>query len=192
VDRLGYDTIIDAVALLRTRIPNLVLRIVGHGDGRYALAARAEARGIRDRVQIYQGVVLDKIPELIESSDIGVVANKNDPFADLPLPTKLLEFAWMGKPVVSSRTTTIGHYFDDSQVAFFEPGNAADLASRIEELYNDPRRRILLAQNAGRFFDRYNWPNEARRYVDLVNGLIDHGTPAGTDVKSEQLSKALR
>jgi len=190
VDRLGYDTIIDAVALLRSRIPNLVLRIVGPGEGRDALEARARDKGVTDRFQICLGVVLDRIPDMIDSADIGVVANKNDPFADLPLPTKLLEFAWMGKPVVSSRTTTISHYFDDSQVAFFEPGNAADLASRIDELYHDPQRRVSLAVNAGRFFDRYNWPEEARRYVGLVSDMMAKGRRLNPKIKSENFLKA--
>jgi glycosyltransferase involved in cell wall biosynthesis len=110
--------------------------------------------------------------EFIDEADVGLVANKRDGFAELILPTKLLELVWMGKPVIAARTPTISHYFDASMLAFFEPGDERDLAARILELYHDPARRLDLAQNAIRFFDSRDWQTEGARYIDTLLDLL--------------------
>lgn len=171
VERLGYDTIVRAVALLKDAIPGLELRIAGSGEYAEELKELAFVLGVDDRVVILGYVPLNQIPALIADADIGIAANKNDCFANLPLPTKLLEYVWMGKPVVASKTSTISHYFDDSMLAFFEPNDEHDLAERILDLYGHPDRQRQLAVNAARFFDRYNWPTEGQRYRYLIANL---------------------
>lgn len=172
LERLGYDTAIRAVALLEGRIPNLQLQIVGPGEYGRVLKELADRLGVSERVHFVGSVPQDNVPELVARADLGIVANKNDGCADLMLPTKLLEYVWMGKPTVAARTSTITHYFDDNMVEFFEPDNPADLAERIWRLYRAPEARQQLALNACRFFDTYDWAKESRRYCHLVDRLF--------------------
>jgi glycosyltransferase involved in cell wall biosynthesis len=173
VERLGYDTIVRAVALLKDEIPNLEFRLAGIGEDYAAeLVALAHQLGVGDRFRWLGFVPGDQVPDLLAQADLGIAANKSDGFGDVPLPTKLLEYMWMGTPAIASRTATIAHYIDDTQVAFFEPNNERDLADRITELYHDQDRRERLATNAARFFERYNWSSEGRRYRDLLYALL--------------------
>jgi glycosyltransferase involved in cell wall biosynthesis len=170
--RLGFDTMIRAVASIADEIPRLELRIVGSGQNEEELRALAVGLGVADRVKFLGFVQFDQLPGLLDDADVGLVANKRDGFAELLLPTKLLELVWMGKPVVAARTPTIAHYFDDSMLAFFEPDDDRDLAARIRDLYYDPALRFRLAHNASRFFDRHNWQSEGVRYSETLLELL--------------------
>lgn len=171
VERLGYDTAIRAVALVQERIPGIELRIVGPGVYAEELKTLAASLGVSSRVYFTGLVPLDQIPDLVAQADLGVVANKNDGSADIMLPTKLLEYAWLGKPAVVARTATIARYFDDTMVSYFTPGDVHQLADRILELYRHPEWRYALAVNAGRFFEEHNWAAEAARYCGLLETL---------------------
>ncbi len=171
VERLGYDTAVRAVALLQNRIPGIELRIVGPGYYATELKRLAATLGVASRIHFTDLVPLDEIPHHVAQADVGIVANKNDGSADIMLPTKLLEYAWLGKPAIVARTATIARYFDDDMVSFFPPGDYQALADRIFELYLAPERRYALAVNASRFFDAHNWATEASRYCHLISTL---------------------
>ncbi len=175
VERLGYDTAIQAVARLRQDIPGIELRIIGAGEYTTVLERLAADLGVSAHVHFLGYAPLDLIPDLVADADLGIVANKRDGFADLLLPTKLLEYAWLGKPAVVSRTPTIVRYFDDSMVSYFTPGDADELADRILTLYRHPDQRLALATNASRFFHRYSWDKEKARYRDLLLDLLKPG-----------------
>ncbi len=171
LERLGYDTAIEAVAMLGDRIPGLELHIAGPGEYGTVLRGLVDRLGVSERVVFDGYVPLEDVPSLVAGADLGIVANKNDGCADLMLPTKLLEYVRMGKPVAVARTSTIAHYFDESMVGFFEPGDASQLAERIWELYRDPEARYNLAANASRFFDEHSWAVEAVRYRRLIDSV---------------------
>lgn len=65
----------------------------------------------------------------------------------------------------------IESYFDDDQVAFFEPGDASGLADALAKLQGDHELRAALAAAAARFNESHTWPEEAARYVHLVESL---------------------
>ena len=99
---------------------------------------------------------------------MGVVPNRNDLFNGDLLPTKMLEYVALGKPVVASNTRVISHYFDESMVHFFEPGNAESLAKNIISCYSDWEKEKVKTGNYQKFTSVYNWKLISKNYVDLV------------------------
>lgn len=192
VERLGYDTAIQAMAILQEAVPGIELQIVGSGEYTEDLKRLAERLGVAGRVRFVGYVPQDQIPDLVANADVGVVANKRDGFADLCLPTKLLEYVWMGKPTVVARTPTIANYFDDDMVAYFTPGRADELADRILWLYQRPERRRTLVSNASRFFDRRSWVTEGIRYRDLLLDLLEESCGPRRDANTAQEDHAPR
>jgi glycosyltransferase involved in cell wall biosynthesis len=63
-------------------------------------------------------------------------------------------------------------YFGDECFQMFESGDEHDLARAILALHADPERRARLVERATEVNDRYRWVHQARRYVDIVQGLI--------------------
>jgi glycosyltransferase involved in cell wall biosynthesis len=91
------------------------------------------------------------------------------------LPVKLLEYATLEIPIIAARLRTIEHYFDEKAVRFFRPGDAAELAEAIEELYLHPNRRAALVCNAKNVANRLSWENQRREYYATIDSLLTDG-----------------
>jgi glycosyltransferase involved in cell wall biosynthesis len=172
VARYGYRNLIEVLPRVTEIHPRAGLWIIGEGEERATLEWRAREIGVSDRV-VFEGYVAHtEIPELIKWVDIGVVANEVDAFTDLVVPTKLMEYVAMGIPVVAPRSTAIARYFDEGDVAFFEPGDPADLAVALNTLATRlelAREKALSTRQA--FLRRHSWITTQSEYTRLVYKL---------------------
>ncbi|MCY0389785.1 glycosyltransferase family 4 protein [Robbsia sp. Bb-Pol-6] len=73
VRRMGLEELIDAVALLKRRWPDVVLVIAGRGPLTAELQARAAAAGLTESVRLLGYVSDEMLPELYRAADISVV-----------------------------------------------------------------------------------------------------------------------
>jgi glycosyltransferase involved in cell wall biosynthesis len=176
VKRYGYSTLIRAV----DELPAARLEIIGEGDHRASLERLARDLGVAERVSFAGFVPLRDVTQRIRGATLGIVPNESDVFTDLVVPTKLLEYVALRIPAVVSRTPAIEAYFDDESVAFFRPGDAADLAATIGRLLDQPEeRRRMAARAAERYAATMAWPLQRRRYLELYQGLLKdrHANP---------------
>ena len=170
--RYGVLLLVEAVAMLRQRVGPVRLRLLGDGDAREELVHLIAELDLDDCVELSEGMLgVDEVAAAIAEATVGVVPNLSNLFTDGLLPTKMLEYVAVGVPVVAARTPMIESYFDDDQVAFFEPGDATGLADALAKLQGDHELRAALASGAARFNETHTWPEEAARYVDLVESL---------------------
>ena len=130
---------------------------------------------LTNHVRFFPGVFLDQVPDLIANADVGIVPKRAEGFGDQAYSTKIMEFMSQGLPVVLSRTTIDSLYFDDSVVAFFESGNADDLARAIRRVVADePYRREL--SRAGLAYALANsWATMQDVYLNVVDRLTRTG-----------------
>src|SRR5581483_4821977 len=151
--RYSIDTLIRAVPHLRPQIPELEVLIVGRGEAGQRLERLAKHPGVQDAVRFEEWVEISRMPEYIAQADIGVVSAS----ANWLLPNKLLEYVTMGRPVVAARSDAIAYVFGGQSLAYFHASDERDLAQRVIELYNDPKRRSGLVRNACRDMEPYRW-----------------------------------
>jgi glycosyltransferase involved in cell wall biosynthesis len=170
-ERYGQETIIRALLLVRDKIKNLHLVIAGYGENEENLRRLTRELGCSDIVTFTGRVPFSGILELIASTDIGVVPLLRSPFSELCQPNKLFEFIACKKPVIASRLKAIEESFDDTCAMFFEPGNEKDLARCIMDLYQNPKKRLYLAENAYRRFQTMCWKESKKTYLQVVNKL---------------------
>ena len=116
-------------------------------------------------------VALERIPGELRRAHLGIVPTLRDDFTEHLLPVKLLEYVHMGMPAVAPRLPVIEHYFDDSQIRFFEPGSAEDLAAAIADVCGDPARARERAARAASRLAAIGWPHQRRTYLELVDRL---------------------
>jgi glycosyltransferase involved in cell wall biosynthesis len=171
--RYGLNMLVTAVARLKDAIPGLRLRIVGDGDLVPAMKRNARALGIEDRVRFDGPVSLDRIPGIVRSSWVGAQPHLQDPLMRLTLPTKVLEWAALGLPVICSRTDALSRTLDERDLTLITPGAYEELLAALVEAHRDPR---ALAAKAARAKEsvrrRLDWSEERRTLLDIVNRLV--------------------
>jgi glycosyltransferase involved in cell wall biosynthesis len=130
------DLLVEALPLVRQKVPAAVLLLVGDDRGNLAIEEnverarqRAAALGIADAV-IFAGSV-DDLAEYYRLADVYATASLHEGFGVPPI-----EAMASGVPVVASRATAHIEVIGDAGL-LCEPGNAADLADRIVQVLAD-------------------------------------------------------
>lgn len=150
------ETLIRAVALLRLSHP-LKLVVIGHGEDRYrGEIAKLAAREGLDDIVVRSEVPHDQALSYMSLSDIGPVTYQRNPLTELALPTKALEYAAAGKPLVIANLGAVRRIFGDAAL-YYAPGNADDLATQIARLLDDPVLRRGLVDKASAVLASCSW-----------------------------------
>lgn len=137
----GLETLLQAAALL----PKIPFRLVGDGPLMTDIQRRVERQGLAN-VELTGALKGAALTEAFETSHALVLPSTC--FENAPLV--ILEAFAHGTPVIGSRRGGIPELITEGETGFtFEPGNAADLASRIEVLLSDPAKASRMGQ-AGR------------------------------------------
>ncbi|MEQ8718164.1 MAG: glycosyltransferase family 4 protein [Acidimicrobiales bacterium] len=170
---------------------------VSRGRGALTLVALASDERLRGRIHLY-GPVDEDVAALVRDADArgdlhmhGFVPNDEvlraidgasvglSPLGDLPnyrhsVPTKILEYAAHGVPVVTTPLTRATEIVRSAGcgvvVADFDPPTLADA---VADLLGDDQRRARLARN-GRdaVAARWSWDTDGPRFVALLEGFV--------------------
>ena len=168
----GVDIAIQAIAMVKDKLPNLEFHIYGEGESHTKLMQLAKDSGLEGRVLFHDPLPIREIAHKIEDADLGVVAKRADSFGDEAFSTKILEFMCMGVPAIVSGTSIDRYYFNDSVVQFFRSGNVEDLARCILMLAGDAPTRLAMANRAREFASEMTWDVNKAEYLRLVDSLV--------------------
>lgn len=167
----GLDIAIRAFALASPLAPGMVFLIHGEGSSRPELVRLIDELNVGHAVRLEPPLPIKDIAVVMANADLGVVPKRDDSFGGEAFSTKILEFMALATPVIVSATRIDRHYFDDSLVRFFTPGDEAALARAMLDAYHDRARSAALAGNALEFVRRISWASKQGEYKAIVNGL---------------------
>jgi len=175
--RYGLDVAIRALPFLTKKIPNLKLIIIGtEVEFTKDLRKLGDELNVSGYIQFVPTLPIEEIPGQIIQADVGIYTAISDPHIDIATPTKVIEYAIMGIPIVASRLKILEDLFDPSSIMFFESGNVEEFSNCIVELYNKPFLQSQLVQNADRdFVSKYSWEHEKNKYYNLLNCMLKNG-----------------
>jgi glycosyltransferase involved in cell wall biosynthesis len=182
--RLGVDVALKALALLRDRLPDARLIVVGGGDYLSDVRSLAKELGVERLVEFITPVPVEALPGIIRRGSVGLVPNHASPATHLMLPVKLLEYAALGMPVIASRLRTIEHYFSDGAVRFFEPDDPSALAAAIADIHDNPAVRWRMVKETQRTMELIDWREEQMHYFRAIDALLAPG--ARTEMPATQ------
>jgi glycosyltransferase involved in cell wall biosynthesis len=167
----GLDIAIKAFALVHDRMPDAEFHIYGEGPARPGLEQLTQECGLTGRVRFMAHVPLGEVSALMASASVGVVPKRADGFGNEAFSTKTLEFMACGVPVVVARTRVDAHYFNDSLVRFFTPGEPADLARVLLDMYDNRWHQAALIHAAREFAVVNSWQERIGDYLGIVDSL---------------------
>jgi glycogen(starch) synthase len=162
IHRVGLEGLIDAMVEVRKSAPEALLLIAGRGVLAAQLAARIEARGLKDHVRLLGFVAEADLPWLYRACDLSIVPSVA--LEGFGLPT--IESLASGTPVL---VTPVGGL--PETVAELEPGlvlpdaSVASLADAMTHALRD-LGRLPSPESCVRYVrEHFDWPVIARKVL---------------------------
>lgn len=158
VPKKGFDTLLDACAVLARDGFRFRCRIVGDGTERAALEGRIRSLGLAERVQLTGALSNERVHRMISQADVMALPCRvaEDGNRDA-LPTVLLEALALGTPVVSTPVTGIPEILGGEAGSLVPPDDPDALAGELRRFLGDPALRVRCGEagrlRAGRLFD---------------------------------------
>jgi glycosyltransferase involved in cell wall biosynthesis len=160
----GVAYLIQALALIRERDPNIVLLVVGgvvageeEGEGT-RLNALVEELNLKENVIFVGSVPNQAVPEYLAASDIFASPSLSEGF-----PVSFLEAMAASLPIVATNVTGISSIVKEGVNAFLvEPRNAAQIADKVTILLNDPELLHRMSENNRVLVQKYAWESVAK------------------------------
>ncbi len=160
----GVDDLLDAFAALSSRRPTARLVIVGDGPRRTVLAARADTRGIADRVELRGRIPHRELPAIMARASMLVLPSYSE-----GTPRVILEAMAMQLPVVATSVGGIPDMVANGRSGLLVPaGSVTRLAAAIERVLAD-REWARRAGIDGRAIvaSRFSMERHVAQMVDL-------------------------
>ena len=181
MERYGVDVLVEAVHRLALPAERLRLDILGEGDLLPRLRQMVQDYGLEGQVFLHGYMPLDLMATWILRSDLCVVPNRRSSFTDGILPTKLLEYVAMGRPVIVTRTEVVAHYFRDESVCYVPSMDPDALARAIQAFLEDPKPFWDRAENALLDYEPLRWERQANHLSRLVRRLSEIAPSQGSE-----------
>jgi glycosyltransferase involved in cell wall biosynthesis len=158
------DLFLEAAALARRRLPQLAATVVGDGQERGRLEARAHELGLDGCVR-FAGHQGDVAPWLARARVLVLTSDSEG------LPLSVMEAMTAGLPVVASRVGDLPDLVEDGVNGFLVPERAPEaFAERIVELLSDDERRERFSVAARLAARRYCLEAATRGWQAVLEG----------------------
>jgi glycosyltransferase involved in cell wall biosynthesis len=173
----GLDTVINAVPIMKEKIPGLIVNIIGGGSEAVFLKLRTQVKqlGLENTVYIPGPIPFEKVFNATHSADVCLIPHVKNEHTDHTIPHKLFQYMLTGKPIVVSNCKPLERIIAETACGLvFESGNANSFAEKIIELYANPDLRTTMGYNGVKatYEGRYNWDESGLDLVALYNGLL--------------------
>jgi PEP-CTERM/exosortase A-associated glycosyltransferase len=169
----GLDLLIEAVALLSSRQPDLRVLLVGGGPQEEALRALARERGLADRVIFTGRVPHADVHRYYELIDVLAYPRHRMRLTEIVTPLKPLEAMAQGRMFVASDVGGHRELVRDGETGFLFPaGDAQALAQTIESVLARPEQWPAIRAQARRFVEtERTWSRSVGRYAAVYAAL---------------------
>ena len=168
----GIEIVLDAVARLRGRFPDLRFDVVGIGDHLDALRRRAAALGISDAVTFAGRVSTEEKVARMQAADVLVYTSPKEGWG-----LSVLEANACGTVVVASDSPGLREAVVDGTTGFLVPhGDADALADRIGRILSDGVLHAHLRAGALEWAARFTWDRAAAETLALLQEAVQRKT----------------
>lgn len=190
----GIDTLIQAMALIKQRYPDVVenacVAIIGGdpwSDSPDAEMARLQA--LRQELDCHDIVFFlgakdqDVLPNYYAAAEMVIMPSHYESFGMVAL-----EAMAMGRPVIASEVGGLAFLIQDGVNGYHVPSrNPEALAERIYELLTNADCRAEMGRAARQNAERFDWAIIAERMVSVYRRLLDHLPQDVTDLTPSPL-----
>jgi glycosyltransferase involved in cell wall biosynthesis len=173
VERNGLDVAVEAFAIVGKKLPAAQLQIYGKATAFLeSIMQSVRDRGLQQNVFYFGEKTLEQIVNAIDGCDAGIIPNRRNAFTDINTPTRIFEYLARGKPVIAPCTAGIQDYFHEDSLLFFEPGNAEELAQKIEFVTSHPEETMAITERGRQVYLAHTWKQESKMLAGVAEKLL--------------------
>jgi glycosyltransferase involved in cell wall biosynthesis len=171
------DLALEAMSIIRARMPRARLVIAGVGDGLASLEVRAQELGVADRVLFPGWVDHDQAHLYLAAADVAVNPYRDTLINRAKCAGKVVLAMAIGTAVVTSRMGENLEYIEHDRSGFLaEPGDARDLAQVLLRVLAERDLAAEVGRRARkRIWSKYDWDarvGEIEAAYELALGTV--------------------
>jgi glycosyltransferase involved in cell wall biosynthesis len=172
--RKGIRFLIEAVAKLKPKYPDINLVIAGDGFERPALEELAQTLGIGGKTKFLGWVANKELPQYFRSCAVSVIPSLEEGFG---IPAA--EAMGCEKPVVATDAGGLPEVVENGVTGFVVPkGDAEALANAIDRLLaDDGLRRQMGEAGRARALGRFDWDLSVRSFEAVYASVLNKNGP---------------
>ena len=159
------------------RLPiKLDLTLVGSisQENKLRLTQYAETLNVVKNIRIIEGYLDDDELKSYFSGALALLAPLLENERSIArFPSKMADYLYSGRPIVTSKTGEIVYYLTDNQSGFLcNPGDIDDFASRIAQIIQDPDWANHIGANGyGIAKSQMDYKHQGKKILDFIKGL---------------------
>lgn len=163
----GQDVLLVALQRLSETGDRIKLVLVGRSTPYLDHLQRlAQDLRIHNDVLFLENLEHGNTLRLIAEANLFVLPSLQEPFGIV-----LLEAAYLGTPIVASRTGGVPEVLGDGYPFLVEPSDPAAMASAISSLLNDKAaQERLIPEMKRRASEKFSWKSAYEKYIKLLQG----------------------
>lgn len=157
--RRGTLKVLEAVELLKKKIPELQLILVGSSSQDNLLYNFVEERKLSNIVRFEGWQKPERLPAYINASDLCLLPLLRNQHHDTTFANKLFQYMACGKPILASDCPAQKEVIEKETCGVvYKADDAENLADAVLELYYDPNKAKKLGLHGAKAVkERWNW-----------------------------------
>ena len=170
----NLKNLLNAIAILRTKKPNIKLKIAGRFvDETYhqELNELISEEGLETNIEFLGSVFEDKLVHLYHHCAAFVFPSTVETFGN-----PLIEAMASGAPIATSNTAAMPEVAGDAAL-YFDPYDVEDMASSIARLLDDKDLCEELSQKAIARAENYSWEKTVESTLDILYQAANEASP---------------
>jgi glycosyltransferase involved in cell wall biosynthesis len=166
--RRGLDTLISAVPLLKEKINNLVIVIVGSGSYLAELKRKIDNNNLSE-IFIFEGWhPTSHLQAYMQITDVSIIPHLKSIQTDNSSPNKLFLYMIFAKPIISTNCNSIQQIIENEKCGLiYDSGDHNALLQKILYIFKNPDEAKKMGLNGAKAVaKKYDWEVTVQ---DLVN-----------------------
>ncbi len=160
----GVQTVLEAMPLIMSKVPNVKFVVAGSGPHLNQLKGLVTEFGLDDKVRFVGHVDTDDLCAFYSIADLTVVPSLYEPFGMV-----VLESMAMGTPTIVADTGGLSEIVVHEETGLkFEPGSPESLAEAMLRILEDDALSARITADAMAYMgEQYNWDRITNRTIEV-------------------------
>jgi len=163
----GLQFAIEAIPLLKEKIPNIRLWIIGDGNYLQTLKTLANSLNVAEYVKFWGWKSQQELLELLSQGDYAMIPHIRSGHTDATIPHKIFQYMYAGIPIISSDCLPLKRILDETGTGVsFKDGDAVSFAEVFIAVYQNDLPDNKSENGKMWVTKKYNW--------DIDSGILSN------------------